>query len=261
MTSALLLRGMLAGVLAGFLSFCFASLVTEPLIEQAIALESGAVADAHHSPANAAAADLIAPVHVHDHGTEVDRHTQSGAGLLTGLVVLGAAVGGLFALVYAFCIGRVGPTDTRQLALRIAAAGFISLVLIPALKYPANPPGVGSADTIGFRTSLFFSLIVLSILVTAAAVQLNRRLAQGRDAFNAGAISAMVYLAVMATLLAALPSYDEAPHEYPASLLWHYRLASIGTQGMLWLSLGLTFAISAYRLNTQRIQSLSLKAT
>jgi predicted cobalt transporter CbtA len=252
---------MLAGVLAGFLSFCFASLVTEPLIEQAIALESGATVEAHHSHSGAASAELVAHAPAHVHGTEIDRHTQSGAGLLTGLVVLGAAVGGLFALVYAFCMGRVGPADTRQLTVRIAAAGFVSLVLIPALKYPANPPGVGSADTIGFRTTLFFSLIVLSILVMTATVQLCRKLAQRSDAFNAGAISAIVYLAVMTTLLVALPSYDEAPHDYPASLLWHYRLASIGTQGMLWLSLGLAFAISAYRLNTQRVQLLSLKAT
>lgn len=99
MMRALLIRGMLVGVLAGLLSFGVARLLGEPELERAIAFEEQQTAAAH---AGAGAT-------VHDHGSDhdhaagapvtVSRATQSGIGLLTAILVYGAAFGGLFALV------------------------------------------------------------------------------------------------------------------------------------------------------------------
>jgi len=48
-------------------------------------------------------------------GTVVSRATQSTAGLLTAVAVYGAAMGGLFALAFAFLYGRVGELSPRVL--------------------------------------------------------------------------------------------------------------------------------------------------
>ena len=34
---------------------------------------------------------------------------------------------------------------------------FLSVILVPFLKYPANPPSVGKPDTIAVRTALYFN--------------------------------------------------------------------------------------------------------
>ena len=45
-------------------------------------------------------------------------------------------------------------------------AGLWSVALFPFLKYPANPPGVGDAETISFRQALYLGILALSILGT-----------------------------------------------------------------------------------------------
>ena len=53
---------------------------------------------------------------VHDHGTAeepVSRDTQRGIGLLTATVVYGAALGGLFAIVFDLVYGRESVHGTR----------------------------------------------------------------------------------------------------------------------------------------------------
>ena len=36
------------------------------------------------------------------------------------------------------------------------------LFLVPALKYPANPPAVGNPETIYYRESLYIGLVAIS---------------------------------------------------------------------------------------------------
>ena len=48
---------------------------------------------------------------------------------------------------------------------------FVTVALVPALKYPANPPAVGSGDTIGDRTALYFGFVVVSVLTAVAATE------------------------------------------------------------------------------------------
>jgi len=44
-----------------------------------------------------------------------------------------------------------------------------SVALIPFLKYPANPPGVGNPETMAFRQGIQLGFIALSALALAAA--------------------------------------------------------------------------------------------
>ena len=147
MTGKLLLRGMLAGLVAGLLTFAYAKTVGEPQVDLAIAVEQqGETAHAH--------AHAEAGQHTGSEPEEVSRGTQSGIGLLTGVAIYGAAIGGLFALVFAYAYGRVGNLGPRALSAWLALGAFIAIVVVPNIKYPANPPAVGDAATIGMRLSL-----------------------------------------------------------------------------------------------------------
>ena len=67
------------------------------------------------------------------------------------MVLFGMAMGALFAIAYAICLGRVGKLRPRSLALLVAGGGFLAFYLVPFVKYPANPPSIGHPDTIHDR--------------------------------------------------------------------------------------------------------------
>ncbi|HEY8289339.1 MAG TPA: CbtA family protein, partial [Acetobacteraceae bacterium] len=143
MVGALLVRGMLAGIFAGLIAFAFAWVFGEPRIDQAIAFEAHLRQLAGEAP----------------EPELVGRAVQSTIGLLTGVVVYGAALGGIFALVFSCVYGRIGRLSPRSTAAVTAAVGFVTLILVPQIKYPANPPAVGDPDTIGVRTALYFIMM------------------------------------------------------------------------------------------------------
>ncbi|EOD68831.1 hypothetical protein H480_09308 [Amycolatopsis vancoresmycina DSM 44592] len=49
-----------------------------------------------------------------------------------------------------------------------------------------------------------------------------------------------------------MPVVDEVPATFPASTLWSFRTASVGTQVTLWLALGLAFGAFAEKALKQR---------
>lgn len=223
-------------MIAGLVAFGFARVVGEPPVRQAIAFEED------HADAKARS----------DPGS-VSRRVQSTVGLATGTVVLGVALGGIFALVFAFARGRLGPSDPRASAAIIAGAAFVCVYLVPFLKYPASPPAFDSPDSIGRRTLLYFLMIDLSILFTAGAIALWRRLRARFDAWDASLLTGLAYAAAVAVTYAALPSVRETAEGFPATLLWRFRLASVGVQAVMWATIGLVFGAVTHRaLTTQR---------
>ena len=92
-------------------------------------------------------------------------------------MIYGAAFGGLFALAFALAYGRMADLGPRATSAILAALGFIAVYIVPALKYPANPPSVGDAETLGMRTALYFGIIALSLAAMTAAGMLRIRLA------------------------------------------------------------------------------------
>ena len=241
MVGHLLLRGMLVGAIAGLLAFGFAKVFGEPQVNRAIAFEDQLAHTGHADHQRGGDADHAG--HHHDHAEEepVSRATQSGLGLFTGIVIYGAAIGGLFALVFAFVIGRVGALGGRATAALLALAGFIAIVLVPALKYPPNPPAVGSPDTIGLRTALFFTMLALSLAAMVAAIVLARRLRARFCAWDAAIIAGAAFIAVIALVWLALPEINEVPQGFSAAVLWRFRVASLGIQVVLWATIGLVF--------------------
>ena len=251
MVGHLLLRGMLVGVVAGLLAFGFAKLFGEPPIERAIAFEAQMGSHAGHSHDHAGHGAGLGNHADHPTGnpeTElVSRGTQAGLGLLTGMVVYGAAIGGLFALAFAFVHGRIGDQGPRATAALLALAGFVAMVLVPAIKYPANPPAVGDPATIGARTALFFIMLALSVVVLAAAVALARRLQTHFGAWDAALIAGAAFVVTIALVQYALPAVNEVPDHFSAVVLWRFRVASLGMHLVLWATIGLLFGFLSER--------------
>jgi hypothetical protein len=239
MVRTLLIRGMLAGVAAGLAACIFAWIFGEPQIALAIGFEQHA-----HAMAGDAAEPEI-----------VSRAMQRTLGLLTAALVYGSAIGGIFALVFAYAYARIGRFSPRTSAALLAGLGFGALILVPQIKYPANPPSIGMPETIGERTALYFLMIALSVIAATAAVSTGRQLAQRLGGWNSALLAIAAYLVVGAATMAILPAIDEVPSGFSATTLWNFRLAALGTQIVLWTTLGLVFgalterqlAASAYR--------------
>lgn len=225
MVGKLLLRGMLTGIAAGLLTVGFAKIAGEPQVNQAIAFEEKAEA----AKGQAAEPELVS------------RKTQTGLGLLTGVVVYGAAFGGLFALTFAYAYGRVCKLGARALSAWLAAAAFIALVIVPNLKYPANPPSVGDPETIGYRTGLFFLMIAVSLAAMVLSLNLRRQAVARFGLWNASIIGGVVFVAIIAAVQLLLPTINEVPGDFPAALLWRFRVAAIGMQLIMWTTIGLLF--------------------
>jgi hypothetical protein len=239
MTGSLLLRGMISGVLAGIIAFLFAYVFGEPQVDLAIAFEDQMLA--------ADAASTAA-----ESGPEepplVTRQTQATIGLATGLLIYGAALGGMFSLVFAFAYGRLGRLGARGTSALLALAGFLAMGLVPLLKYPANPPAVGFDDTIAARTTLYFVLLAVSILIAILSVLVAKKLWAQRGAWTAGTVAAAVFVGLQALAFTALPTISEMPDGFDPLVIWNFRIATLGIHLILWTVIGLGFGAWAERL-------------
>ncbi|MGY4976827.1 CbtA family protein [Streptomyces sp. 900105755] len=223
----LLVRGMLAGLAAGLLALVVAYLLGEPNVDKAISFEDA---------------------HAHEHEMEVvSRSLQSTAGLATGVLVYGVAFGGIAALAYCFALGRVGGFSPRATALLLSGCALAAVYVVPFLKYPANPPSVGDPDTIGKRTTLYFLMMLLSVLLAVAATILGKRLQPRLGTWWATVLAVAAFAVVIGLAYQFLPVVNEVPADFPATLLWRFRLSALAIQLVLWGGFGLLFGELAER--------------
>ncbi|OBF23997.1 CbtA family protein [Mycobacterium kubicae] len=249
MEKRLIARGVLAGAVGAVLAFVFARVFAEPVIGRAIAFEDERI-EAQHAQG------------VHEHGAELfSRGVQGNAGLGFGVLLVGVALGALFAVVFCVAYGRTRAVEPQAFSIRLAVAAFVAVELIPFVKYPPNPPAVGQADTIGTRTLWYLVMLVASVALAAAAVWLGRRISTRLGAWTGGLIAAAAYLIAVAVVMTVLPTVDETPAGFPADVLYEFRLVSLGTQLVLWAAIGLVFSRLAGRLlgepsETKRAESI-----
>ena len=242
-------RGLLAGALAGVFAFVFAKIFLEPVIGRAIDFEGGTSA-AHE------AMETAATGHGHPgEGVELfSRGVQSTVGMGFGVLAFSVAMGGLFAVVFAVTYGRVGNVSARALSVLVAGAMLISLWIVPALKYPANPPATSLDSTITQRTLLYLLMVGLSALLMVAAVYLGRQLVPRLGAWNATLVGGAAYLVAVLVVMLILPTISETPGPivndagvivfpgFPAVDLYEFRLYAFVTQLIVWATIGLVFA-------------------
>jgi hypothetical protein len=264
----LIVRGLLAGVAGGLVAFVFARIFAEPVINAAISYQTGrdaaltALNKAAGRPPPAAAPDIFS------------RTIQANVGLGVGMIAMGAALGALFAVAYAVCLGRVGRLRPRSLALLVAAGGFIGIYLVPFIKYPANPPGIGNPDTIKQRGGLYLLMVICSVVFLVLAVWLGQRLKPRLGNWNASLVAGAAFVAAIGVVMVMLPQLGELPANvaayghratetplplvsaggrivypgFPADVLFSFRFYSVTAQLLLWGTIGLVFAPLADRL-------------
>ncbi len=203
-------RGLVAGLVAGVLVGVFHLLASEPLFERAVSLE----------------AMLRGP----QGAPLVSRGTQR-IGLVFATVLYGSALGGAFGFFWPILAGRLRAGTAWGSSLRLAFVGFLTLWLVPFLKYPSNPPGVGTPGSIGARTAAYLGMIGISIAATALAWTTSRRLS--------GVEPHVRQMVVGAAYVLAGP--------VPAQLVWSFRMMSAAGQGLLWVAMGAGFGLLTLR--------------
>ncbi|HEY0146355.1 MAG TPA: CbtA family protein, partial [Methylovirgula sp.] len=167
------------------------------------------------------------------------------------------AFGGLFALVFAFAYGRVSGLGPRTVSALLALTGLICLYIVPNLKYPSNPPSVGHPDTIGIRTGLYFAMMVLSVGAMVGAAILRKRLAPKHGAWTAALVASGAYIVAVIVAAALLPPINEVPSDFPAVVLWHFRIDSLAMQAIMWATLGFVFGALTERDSVGRLHRFS----
>jgi len=215
-------RGALAGAAGGAISAGFSFLVAEPLIDRAVELEAS-----HHA----------------GHGdVEVFTRDTQHLGLLVGLIATGVAIGVLFGLAYGL-LHRDDPlVDPWRRSLRLAGAGFLGVWLLPFLRYPANPPGVGDSATVELRTRAWLGAIAIGVVAVALAAAGARRLAERGTSEPVRHLVAVGIVVLGLASLFLLPDNPD-PIDVPAQLLWDFRLLSAASMLLLWAGLGAGFGL------------------
>lgn len=211
--------GCLAGLAAGVAAALFAATAGRGPIRDAIALEdsiSQAASGAHHE-------DLFS------------RGVQEIGGAV-GLIVFGLAMGFIFSVVLAAVGPRLAGSTALAASVRLGLIGFVAVVLVPFLKYPANPPAVGDPDTVNERTLLYFAALALSILLTWAVWRFHQGVSLAPVA-KAWATAALCGAGLVVIFL-ALPGNPDSI-DAPADLVWRFRLASLGGLAAAWATLAL----------------------
>jgi predicted cobalt transporter CbtA len=217
-------RALVAGLAAALVVSIFHLVFTERVIDQAIGVE--AVMNSGHENEE--------PV--------VSREAQK-AGLVLGLVLYGAIWALLFGVVYHLTQGWLPASSPWARGLVLASMGYVSVALLPFLKYPANPPGVGDPETISYRQGLYVGLLVLSIAGVWLAVMVARYLRDRgvRDAMSW--LPALGFLVAYALIVfSVLPANPDATR-VPDDLLSAFRGLSLAGLTLFWAVLGLTFAV------------------
>lgn len=230
----ILRRAVLAGLVAGALAAVFVGLVAEDSIDAAIAIEDAA------SQADAEGSDEAADGHSHGEEEPLFTRGQQVVGGLTAAVVFGLVVGVVFGTVYAAIRHKVTVADETRRVLLLAAVAYLTTAVLPAIKYPANPPAVGDPDTVNERTLLYFTFLAAIIILAVAVGMLYKRLAARLERSAAVVLTAAAALVGTAVLLVVWPSNpDSVAEDFPAQLLWDFRIESLATLTIIWATLGL----------------------
>ena len=103
------------------------------------------------------------------------RDWQKSGQILAG-TILGMSMSALFGIVYVFSKKSLpGGSDIKK-SLILAGIMWLTIYIIPFLKYPANPPTVGDAETVVLRSILYLSFIAISGISAVVFYQVYKRM-------------------------------------------------------------------------------------
>ena len=242
---------LLAGAIAGTILGAINQVVVEPYIDHAIELEmlqqnttaqSGQVIT---NPAEFAAY----------------RFWQKGGEIIAG-TILGLSIGSLYGIVFAYTRGSIsGTNNNKKKALIVAGIMWLVLFLMPALKYPPNPPAVGNPETIYYRQSLYVAFLAISGFSALGLAFLYRKMmmaSSNNTKKKAIIIPSALYAAIMAGAYLAMPANPD-PINAPIDLVIGFRITSAITISVFWALLGIIFGTFWDKLNPDETARISVR--
>jgi predicted cobalt transporter CbtA len=221
-TLAFILITLISGAIAGTILGLINQLLVEPYIDQAIEIE------VQNTVASGEPVDLDELVQY--------RLWQKSGEIVAG-TILGTSISALFGIVYVYSRDSLPGSNNKKKGLILAGIMFFVIFLIPALKYPANPPAVGDPETIEYRESLYIGMLVISGFTALGVAVLYRSLGQNRQESRKIIVPA-IYAVIIALAFTVLPNNpDEVA--ISADLLMNFRIVTTITMGIFWGALGI----------------------
>lgn len=231
---------LLAGAIAGTILGAINQVAVEPYIDHAVELE---MQNTNQS------SQIINPAEFTAY-----RLWQRGGEIVAG-TILGLSIGSLFGIVFAYTHSSVPGSNNKKKALIVASIMWFVLFLMPALKYPANPPAVGDPETIYYRQSLYVAFLVISGFSALGLAFLYRKM----GALNIKkAIIPVAYAAIISGAYLAMPANPD-PINAPMDLVMGFRITSAITISMFWGLLGVIFGTFWDKLNPRETALISVR--
>ena len=220
--SIVLISGGLAGLVHGTINFA----IVEPYLDQAIGLENESLF------ASGEAEDTL------EFWAEYESYRiwQKSGQVLAG-VILGLAMGSLFGIVFALSRNSLPGKNIVTKSVFLSGLMWFTLYLIPFLKYPANPPTVGEADTVVLRMILYVSFIIISGIGVIVFYKLFTKLNKNKKYF-----ALMGYAGLMIIAFIVMP---DNPDEItaPMNLVNEFRFVSVLGVTSFWGSVGIILGL------------------
>ena len=220
--SIVLISGGLAGLVHGTINFA----IVEPYLDQAIGLENESLF------ASGEAEDTL------EFWAEYESYRiwQKSGQVLAG-VILGLAMGSLFGIVFALSRNSLPGKNIVTKAVFLSGLMWFTLYLIPFLKYPANPPTVGEADTVVLRMILYVSFIIISGIGVIVFYKLLTKLNKNKKYF-----ALIGYAGLMTIAFIIMP---DNPDEItaPMNLVNEFRFVSVLGVSSFWGSVGIILGL------------------
>jgi len=212
-----LVSGCCAGLIHGGLNL----VIVEPYLDQAISIENQTLFAIGDEEDNSA------------FWVEYNSYRvwQKSGQVLAG-AILGTSIAALVGIVFLFARKSLPEGNNVKKILILSGLMWFTIFVIPFLKYPANPPTVGEAETVVLRGILFLSFIVISGLGAVAFYQVYKKLQNKKI---------LAFVGYIVFITAALFLMPENPDEItaPMELVEGFRGASFVTVSVYWLTLGL----------------------
>jgi predicted cobalt transporter CbtA len=213
-----LFSGAIAGIVLGLIN----QAIIEPFIDKAISIETQRNIS---------------------RGESVDTTQQSQyriwqkGGEVVAAATYGISLSALFGIVFVYSRRSLPGLSNKKKALFLAAIMFFVIFLIPASKYPANPPAVGNPATIYYREMLYVGFIAVSGFSALALALSYRRLQAYFSDKPAWLIIPLIYTIIMVSAYIAFPPNPDMV-TIPSNLITSFRIASVSTIGIFWGVLG-----------------------
>ena len=152
-------------------------------------------------------------------------------------MILGTSFGALFGLVYAFTRNSLPSKKHVGNTLILAGIMWFTLFLIPFLKYPANPPSVGDADTVILRGSLYILFVAISGLAALGFYKLSMKFKKQKR------IMPFIMYGCFITLIFFVMPENPDKINLSMDLVNQFRLSAFITGTVFWFSLSLILGL------------------